>query len=254
MSDPPTTIELLKNTVTVINKTANGPAPADALKRPQWEMSGAHALIITGFLSIYEQAPSVLPVHHRDFVQYALIWLACLQDHHWFEEELYFPMFPSKFESETILREHEAFHQGILTTEEYLVSCLPIGEKWGLGKTVALSETRKNKDVVSFDGEYLRKILEGYVVSLLDHLQAEIQYLEPANLTASGMTEADVIHTEEVSKAHHMKLPMTTMLTWAVQVSPNKDFPPAPNFIKHYLVPWVFYWYHSSWWQFVPKK
>jgi hypothetical protein len=39
---------------------------------------------------------------------------------------------------------------------------------------------------------------------------------------------------------------MSTILTWAVLVSPNKYFPPAPNFIKHYLVPWVFYWYHSS--------
>jgi len=254
MSDPSTTIELLKNTASVVNKTCNGPAPADALKRPQWEMSGAHALLIAGFLSIYEQAPSVLPVYHQDFVRYALVWLAVLQDHHWFEEELYFPMFPSKFESETILKEHEAFHQGVLRTEEYLVSCLPIGEKWGHGKTVALSETRKNKDVVSFDGEYLRQILESYVVPLLDHLQAEIEYLEPANLTASGMTEADVIHTEDVSKAHFTTMPMSTILTFAVLVSPNKEFPPAPSFIKYPLVPWVFYWFHRSWWQFVPKK
>jgi hypothetical protein len=80
-------------------------------------------------------------------------------------------MFPTKFNIQSIIDEHEAFHEGLIKMEEYLLSCLPIGEKWGIeNAVVALSDTRKTKDLVPFDGEQLRTILESFVQPLINHV------------------------------------------------------------------------------------
>ena len=53
-SEQASTVDILESTIDFLNKTANGGTPSDPFVRSQWEMSGAHVMLTTGLLSIYQ--------------------------------------------------------------------------------------------------------------------------------------------------------------------------------------------------------
>lgn len=54
-------------------------------------MTLSHNSFIRGFNSIYQQAPRIKSVDHKDFVGYCLAWHTCIEAHHHYEETLFFP-------------------------------------------------------------------------------------------------------------------------------------------------------------------
>jgi hypothetical protein len=53
-SKPSDTLESLRNSWTVTMKTGMGPHPKRLYDQMQWEMSGAHAMLLKALISIYK--------------------------------------------------------------------------------------------------------------------------------------------------------------------------------------------------------
>lgn len=80
------------------------------------------------------------------------------------EENLYYPMFNPKFDTSFIVAEHEGFHAGTIALEEYLVSTLPAGAKYGFGKTAPAHEQ------VAYDGAKVQELINAFVETLATHV------------------------------------------------------------------------------------
>jgi hypothetical protein len=86
-------------------------------------------------------------------------------------------------------------------------------------------------------------------------LKAEIGYLDPAKVRATGLP---VEKLEKVNAATEKHLqnevdPFTYLVHGCLHVPPTMaQFPPIPPLVRKLLVPWVFYWKHKSLWKYVP--
>ncbi|THH13489.1 hypothetical protein EUX98_g9720 [Antrodiella citrinella] len=233
-------------------------------------MAGAHAFIINALLDIYEKSPSIPEEKYDDFVGYALQWVAVLHHHHSWEEEHYYPMFTHKYDTSFIVAEHEGFSAALTEMEEYLISCLPSGAPHGYGKVAPIHEQQV------FNASYLLSLIDknlrasflackhhvSYLVMSLIlippfffiKLLQEVTYLHSDRLHESGFTEAEIRHIAAETNKYMMNMPMTTFLVYVTLLSPKgSDFPPAPSFVKRYVVPYVLYWPNRRLWQFAPK-
>jgi len=243
------TAETLRNSVETFKNASSGSQPQDIYAAQQWEMAGAHAMLMNGLLSVYEKSSSVPEGKVQLFVEYALQWVAALEHHHEWEENLYYPLFAPKFNTDTIVAEHEAFHGGVTSVRDYLVSCLPAGTTWGYSQTAGPHEQQK------FDDAHLRNLIDGFVPELSTHLHQEIGYLDPEKLRASGLTEAEVKHIAEVSEKHMKSMPPFTFLIYTIIHAPKgSGFPPVPGPVKNFLAPYIFYLPNRKLWQFAPKN
>ncbi|KAF8337554.1 uncharacterized protein EI90DRAFT_3119007 [Cantharellus anzutake] len=249
------TVKVLQDALEVFRPHTKGPVRR-GFDKPRWEMSNLHTIILTGLKSVYEKALTVPEEKHRAFVGYCLQWVGYIINHHWIEENLYFTHFPESFtQTQTIFSEHQTFHAKIEEMKTYLTNCLPIGTKWGLRDTVEESASRTQKEPVAFDGARLKAIIDTFIVPLTTHLQAEITYLDPENIKASGMTEKQLEEMDKAVMAHIRSLGPHPLLMYTVYHLPKDvEFPPAPKFVKRILVPWIFHWKGSQWWQFCPKR
>jgi hypothetical protein len=208
------TVKVIRSSLESFTNPSRGPQPKDIYEAQQWEMAGAHASIMNGLLSLYEvslafhslvlsiyefmqKADSVPAGEVQNFVEYGLQWYAAINHHHqlvfivtfnpvehltecatcrW-EENIYYPLYNPKFNTDAIVAEHETFHAGVENLREYLTSCLPAGAKWGYGSTVGPHEQ------VTFDATKLRSLIDAFVNELSTHvcsyhmLFSELQFL-----------------------------------------------------------------------------
>ena len=65
----------------------------------------------------------------------------------------------------TIVAEHELFHAGAVSFEEYLVSALPSGASYGFDKTAPVHEQ------VPYDGMRVRELIDAFVEPLAAHVR-----------------------------------------------------------------------------------
>ncbi|GJE89575.1 hypothetical protein PsYK624_056790 [Phanerochaete sordida] len=243
------TTDILREALAAFEKPAAGPCPEDIYQAQYWEMAGAHACLINGLLSVYEQATEIPKDKEQDFIGYALLWCATMNHHHDWEEELYYPMFAPTFDTSFIVAEHETFHDGAVAFEEYLVATLPAGATYGFGKTAPAHEQQP------YSGLKVRELIDAFAAPLAKHLMQEVTYIEPDKVQASGLTEQELKHISDVSNKHMMAMPATTFLSYTVLVTPKySQFPPAPGFVKSVLVPYVFSLPTRRFWQFAPKR
>lgn len=242
------TQDVLRKALAAFEEPAGGSVPKDIYKAQHWEMAGAHACLMNGLLSVYEQATTVSKDKEQDFIGYALLWCATLDHHHEWEETLYYPMFEPKFDTSFIVAEHETFTAGTIALEEYLISTLPSGAKYGFGKTAPTHST------VVYDGNKVRSLIDAFSEPLATHLMQEIGYIEPEKIRASGLTEDEMKHISGTSNKHMLNMPPTTFLSYTVLITPKySQFPPAPGFVKSFLVPYMFSLPTRRFWQFAPK-
>ncbi|TCD67486.1 hypothetical protein EIP91_012347 [Steccherinum ochraceum] len=218
-------------------ETARGPLPSDAYAAQTWSMAGSHACIINGLHNVYTQAAQIPENKHVDFVGYALQWVANMHHHHEWEEEFYLPMFAPKFDPSLIKQEHEAFTAGFNEMQEYLISCLPTGAKYGYDQIAPEHQQQ------SFDAQRLLTLIDSFAHELATHLVQEIDYLHPDKLRACGITEEEMNDAATKTMEHMKAMPGTTFLTYVVLLTPPESgFPPAPGFVKNLIVPWVLSW------------
>lgn len=130
-----------------------------------------------------QQATTIPKEKEQDFIGYALLWCATIDHHHEYvpynscvchsltpppvarwEETLYYPMFAPKFDTSFIVAEHETFHEGLVAFEEYLVSALPSGTKYGFDKTAPEHEQ------VSYEGQKVQELIDAFAEPLCTHV------------------------------------------------------------------------------------
>jgi len=157
-------VQVLQNSLETFSRASFGPVPSDIYEAQYWEMAGAHGCIIVGLLNIYEKSSTIEPKDLQDFQKYALQWVACLDHHHHWEETIYYPLFNPKFNTESIVAEHETFHAGFVKLKEYLISCLPPKAIWGYGEVVPEQHTQREFDAATFRG-----LVDGFVGELTAH-------------------------------------------------------------------------------------
>ncbi|KAH8092217.1 hypothetical protein BXZ70DRAFT_951794 [Cristinia sonorae] len=239
----------LSSAIDKLMVTAKGAQPADVFVAQAWEMAGAHAFILNALLDVYEQAPTIPKHLSVDFVGYALQWVAVLHHHHSWEEEHYYPMFTHKYDTSFIVAEHETFTAAVHEMEEYLISCLPSGEKHGYGR-IAPQHAQQE-----FSATHLQAVIDKAAGPLSSHLLQEVTYLHSDKLHEAGFTVEEIRHIAAETNKYMMNMPTTTFLVYVVLLSPKgSEFPPAPPFIKNYVVPWVLYWPNRRWWKFGLKN
>ena len=81
------------------------------------------------------------------------------------EETLYYPMYAPKFDTSFIVAEHETFHDASVAFEEYLVSTLPSGAKYGFSKTAPQHEQ------VAYDGKKVQELIDALAEPLATHVR-----------------------------------------------------------------------------------
>ncbi|KAI6083720.1 hypothetical protein F4821DRAFT_185091 [Hypoxylon rubiginosum] len=114
----------------------------------------SHNSFIRGFNSIYQQAPRVPPADKLDFAQYAIAWHDCMEAHHRYEEDDFFPNVDKAAGKSGLMdfavHEHAAFHDGLERFKTYLV-----------------------KEGGSFSASELIAIMDSFKDPLHSHLKAE---------------------------------------------------------------------------------
>lgn len=73
-------------------------------------------------------------------------------------------MFNPKFDTSFIVAEHASFHDGSVAFEQYLVSTLPEGAKYGFGKTAPAHERR------AYDGAKVQSLIDAFATPLATHV------------------------------------------------------------------------------------
>ena len=86
------------------------------------------------------------------------------------EETLYYPMFAPKFDTSYIVAEHETFHAASVAFEEYLISTLPAGAKYGFGKVAPEHEQ------VPYDGNKVQELIDAFAEPLATHVRTLHSY------------------------------------------------------------------------------
>ena len=71
---------------------------------------------------------------------------------------------PTKLDTSMIVGEHASFTSGIEALEEYLVSRLPSGAKYGLGKVSSQQEQQ------AFDGKHALSLIDAFVNEFVAHV------------------------------------------------------------------------------------
>ena len=77
---------------------------------------------------------------------------------------MYYPMFSPKFDTSFIVAEHEGFHDGTVALEEYLISTLPSGAKYGFGKVAP------DHSQAPYDGAKVRSLIDAFAEILATHV------------------------------------------------------------------------------------
>lgn len=90
--------------------------------------------------------------------------LICVLPSFSWEEIIYYPMFNPKFDTSFIVAEHAAFQAGAEIFEEYLVSTLPSGSKYGFGQTAPEHERQ------AYDGASLQSLIDVFAAPLATHV------------------------------------------------------------------------------------
>lgn len=128
-------------------------------------MTMVHNCLLRGINAIYNQAPGVTTRgSHKDkldFVNFAIQWSGMIASHHETEENMLFPEIDDMTKTPGLMdanvNEHKLFHAGL---DEFL------------GYVKSVKECEKD-----FDGEELRRIVDGFMPMLRDHLENEIDTL-----------------------------------------------------------------------------
>ena len=123
-------------------------------------MALAHNIIIRSLNAIYLQAPHVtLPADKKDFLVYCQVWFELLHNHHHHEETFLFPRFEELIGKpgflEVNIEQHHAFEKGAEEFRKYV-------------STVTVED---------FDGAEVRRLVDGFVGVLNQHLHDEIESL-----------------------------------------------------------------------------
>ncbi|CAJ2508337.1 Uu.00g133630.m01.CDS01 [Anthostomella pinea] len=118
------------------------------------KMALSHNAFIRGFNSIYQQAPRLLPGDKSDFVGYCIAWHDCVEAHHRYEEDHFFPNVNKAAGltglMDSAVHEHASFHDGMERFKSYL-----------------------RTEGVGFSATELLAIMDSFKEPLHSHLRAE---------------------------------------------------------------------------------
>ena len=73
-------------------------------------------------------------------------------------------MFAPKFDTSFIVKEHETFHDDGVAFEEYLVSTLQSGTKYGFGKVAP------SQQPAAYDGSRIQTLIDAFADPLATHV------------------------------------------------------------------------------------
>ncbi|KAI0783427.1 hypothetical protein C8Q75DRAFT_432817 [Abortiporus biennis] len=251
MTSPQDTLLAIRNSYHFFRDVCAKPRPDDIFEFQPWDMAGAHGVYAKTAFLVYKEATNIPQEKHISWVGLILQWTTSVKHHHHFEETVFFPMLGDKFNFEQIQTEHDLFVPGLQKLEDYLVSCLPSGSTYGIDGLVV----PEHENTAEYDGQHVRELMDSFVVPMLSHLQAEIDYISSKNLREADVT---VKHLEDLAKVlqkYIMSSPKTTAMVFHILMRPdNTSWPAAPGFLKDVLVPYVFAIPKRDLWQFIPKK
>lgn len=205
------------------------------------EMALVHNCIFRGFNSIYTKALEVKASEYKDFISYAHALSVGLKAHHTGEEIFFFPAIEEatgvKGIMEVNVAQHEAFHDGLVKFEDYLLSFLT-----------------NQRPLAQFSGRELRAIIDSFASALDQHLHEEIDTL--LSLSEFG----DRLDLEGISAMEAKKvmagLSMTSCMPSFLlnhdvtyEGGMHASFPPMPKPVKWVLMHILTMW-HWKWWKF----
>jgi len=118
------------------------------------DMVLVHNVFIRAINSIWRNAPLVKPADEVAFAGYSLCCLSAIHAHHHAEEMFLFPFFQTKLDMSHNLEQHESFHAGMDTFQQYM------------------NNVFEKKD--KYDGEKTRALLKAFADPLVQHLHEEV--------------------------------------------------------------------------------
>lgn len=196
-----------------------------------------------GINAVYTQAPQVRPgtKDASDFLFYCQIVYEFIHDHHTLEEKVYFPQIEKIPECRGMMEENLEQHRKL---------------EIALGKLNKYATTTAPE---SYDAGVLRKIIDGIVEPLNEHLFGEI----PTILDLWDKLDSETIRkiykdmTQEAAKSSNLfkAAPFVlgcqdrTFLLDGIYI----DFPELPSHAVHYVVDWVVSRKHAGAWRFNPS-
>ena len=118
------------------------------------DMALVHNVFIRAMNSIWRNAPLVEPGDEIAFAGYSLCCLSAIHAHHHGEETFLFPFFQTKLDMSDNVEQHESFHAGMDTFEQYMNHVFNKEDK--------------------YDGEKTRVLLKAFADPLVQHLHEEV--------------------------------------------------------------------------------
>jgi len=205
-------------------------------------MALTHNIIIRTLNAIHQQAPYVSEADVPSFVGFCRTWVDVLSSHHDGEEETCFPAIERLSGEPGLMNvnveQHAAFHDNLISFQEYLDAC--------------------QKDKTKYDGNKTREMLDAFGEPLIQHLHDEIptllslrKYGEDKMKDLPKIFEGEA--QQNMSKVGMTGGMMLVFLSHDVTFEDGlwQNWPPVP-YVMLLAIRHVIYRFHSDWWRFAP--
>jgi len=205
-------------------------------------------MITEGIANVYEKIDFIPEDEEQRFAHFTLIGILAIHHHHHIEETLIFPKMEPEFTCPA-LQEHALFNDTLVELEDYLMAVLAFKKD---SKGSPIPDSTKTK--IPYDRNKIKALLERLSTPLFDHLSKEVEYLDPAKIKESGLSEQRLIDISASVERHVQSEIDVTVLPHVIgHVPPGTGFPPLPPFLTKFLVPYVFWWKHRKLWRYLPE-
>jgi len=214
--------------------TPNNTNFANSAASHSTEMALIHNVFIRSLNSVHQHARQVT-TDTKAFAGYALTLLHMVHTHHLGEETFLFPFLQTKFDMGQNIDQHEGFQEPLATFEEYMQAVFD-------GKA-------------QYDGEKVVALVEAFGDTLVEHLHEEIPTVSPERLAQFDKSELDRV----LLTMHNWRNKHDPMASAGPFVILHHDFNAVPNWppvpgIAIFVVKYILYWVHSSYWKFAPPR
>ncbi|TFL03959.1 hypothetical protein BDV98DRAFT_563320 [Pterulicium gracile] len=197
-------------------------------------MAAAHNVFVQGINAIVHHAPNITPEKVDPFMTFCMAVFESIHHHHSVEEAVFFPEIEAKLGKGAMsgnIDEHHLFVPQLAEFEEYL--------------------GRIKKGEEKYDGGVLLERLNGFTDVMLEHLNHEVETLDPARLRAAFTARELKVIGDKVFKAamsdvdYHIVMPLVM-----VSLNPATPwFPPIPLPVR-WAIRFYFSWKHADAWEF----
>ncbi|KAH7930347.1 hypothetical protein BV22DRAFT_1055309 [Leucogyrophana mollusca] len=210
--------------------------PTDPHALLHYNMVRAHEIFKLGYSNIVSRLDDPPMNDLKNFLGYCSAWAKTLGHHHDTEEKVVFPAMRGKIDFAGEQDQHQVIHTALEEILPYILA--------------------SQQNPTTFDAQKLKGMMEGLRDPLFQHLDDEIEHIDPQTLRVIDYKDMQALNKEIDRFAQTTGDPFIIVPFMLSHIPPDIKvvWPELPWFVKKVLVPWIFAWRFSGYWKYSPYE